>query len=288
MPSAVVVALFATEPRRQRASRPPRPRPGTSSSAPSVATEAAALEEDLSPWWWTHRPAPSAAIGEPFEHDSRSASGAGGRPAGGQPCLPPGGMAGAARRFRRKQDGGRRQRLMARRTNGWATIIAGSPTGRAAAPIGGRHQLRDCPCEVTDLHRAFPIAGPSERRYRGSAACWRPSDDDPGGTPAVVVVSHRASTVALRPRPGSRREHRAPRTAGDPVRTVVRPKDRRPRPKRWADAVDQLRTLQAEYEAWRDQLPESLADSRTAEFLEGVCDVDLDALDVELPRGFGR
>ncbi|MCY4511596.1 MAG: hypothetical protein OXG35_32215, partial [Acidobacteria bacterium] len=30
-----------------------------------------------------------------------------------------------------------------------------------------------------------------------------------------------------------------------------------------------------------------LADSRTAELL-GVCDVDLDALDIELPRGFGR
>ena len=42
--------------------------------------------------------------------------------------------------------------------------------------------------------------------------------------------------------------------------------------------------LQAEYEAWRDQLPES----RTTELFEGVCDVDLDALDVELPRGFGR
>ena len=27
---------------------------------------------------------------------------------------------------------------------------------------------------------------------------------------------------------------------------------------------------------------------RTAELLEGVCDVALDALDVELPRGFGR
>ena len=53
-------------------------------------------------------------------------------------------------------------------------------------------------------------------------------------------------------------------------------------------AVAELRQLQAEYEAWRDQLPESLADSRTAELLEGVCDVDLDALDVELPRGFGR
>ena len=77
------------------------------------------------------------------------------------------------------------------------------------------------------------------------------------------------------------------------------PRRRRPRPgaaaapdaaapRRWAAALAELRTLQAEYEAWRDQLPESLADSRTAELLEGVCDVDLDALDVELPRGFGR
>ena len=32
-------------------------------------------------------------------------------------------------------------------------------------------------------------------------------------------------------------------------------------------------------------MPESLAESRTAELLEGVCDVDLDALDVELPPG---
>ena len=84
------------------------------------------------------------------------------------------------------------------------------------------------------------------------------------------------------------RRYRERRNAGEPVRTVVRPKDRRPRPKRWADAVDQLRTLQAEYEAWRDQLPESLADSRPAELLEGVCELDLDTLDVELTRGFGR
>ena len=46
--------------------------------------------------------------------------------------------------------------------------------------------------------------------------------------------------------------------------------------------------LQAEYQAWRDHLPDSLANSRTAELLEGICDIDLDALDVELPRGFGR
>ena len=70
-----------------------------------------------------------------------------------------------------------------------------------------------------------------------------------------------------------------------PERPAARPK---PRPARWTAAVAELRQLQAEYEAWRDQLPESLADSRTAELLEGVCDVDLDALDVELPRGFGR
>ena len=70
-----------------------------------------------------------------------------------------------------------------------------------------------------------------------------------------------------------------------PARPAARPK---PRPARWTAAVAELRQLQAEYEAWRDQLPESLADSRTAGLLEGVCDVDLDTLDVELPRGFGR
>lgn len=85
------------------------------------------------------------------------------------------------------------------------------------------------------------------------------------------------------------RRYRARRAAGEPVRPPpVRPKDRRPRPERWSAAVAELRALQADYEAWRDQLPESLADSRTAELLEGVCDVDLDALDVQLPRGFGR
>ena len=48
------------------------------------------------------------------------------------------------------------------------------------------------------------------------------------------------------------------------------------------------RNLQAEYEEWRAGLPESLADSRTAQLLENVCDVDLEELDIELPRGFAR
>ena len=84
------------------------------------------------------------------------------------------------------------------------------------------------------------------------------------------------------------RRFRERRAAGVPVQPAPRPPRTPPRPRRWAAALAELRTLQAEYEAWRDRLPESLTDSRTAELLEGVCDVDLDALDVELPRGFGR
>lgn len=92
--------------------------------------------------------------------------------------------------------------------------------------------------------------------------------------------------MALTPAERQRR-YRERRAAGVPVREP-RPPRPKPRPARWAAALAELRTLQAEYETWRDQLPEALADSRTAELLEGVCDVDLDALDVDLPRGFGR
>ena len=85
------------------------------------------------------------------------------------------------------------------------------------------------------------------------------------------------------------RRYRERRAAGEPVRERPRrPPRPKPRPARWAAALAEFRTLQGEYEAWRDQLPESLADSRTAELLEGVCAIELDELDVELPRGFGR
>ena len=85
------------------------------------------------------------------------------------------------------------------------------------------------------------------------------------------------------------RRFRERRRAAVPVeQRPERPPRPKPRPARWTAALAELRQLQAEYETWRDQLPESLAESRTAELLEGVCDVALDALDVELPRGFGR
>jgi hypothetical protein len=86
------------------------------------------------------------------------------------------------------------------------------------------------------------------------------------------------------------RRYRERRAANEPVRKFekVAIRGRRTRPQRWRDAVATLRALQAEYEEWRDGLPESLAASRTAELLDEVCDLDLDALDVQLPRGFGR
>ena len=68
------------------------------------------------------------------------------------------------------------------------------------------------------------------------------------------------------------RRYRARLAAREPIRqftTVPVVGRRRTRPQRWAAAVEELRTLQAEYEAWRDGLPESLGESRTAELLEG-------------------
>lgn len=46
--------------------------------------------------------------------------------------------------------------------------------------------------------------------------------------------------------------------------------------------------LQAEYQDWLDALPEGLEDSSTAERLREICELDLESLDVELPRGYGR
>ena len=74
------------------------------------------------------------------------------------------------------------------------------------------------------------------------------------------------------------RRFRERRAGGEPVLQHPprpRPPRPKPRPARWAAAVAELRTLQAEYETWRDNLPEALAGSRTAELLDEVCDVDL-------------
>ena len=68
-----------------------------------------------------------------------------------------------------------------------------------------------------------------------------------------------------------------------------RPQDRRSRPERWRDAVQTLIDLQAEYEAWLENLPDNLQGSAVAERLQAICEFDFGELEaLEPPRGFGR
>jgi hypothetical protein len=70
--------------------------------------------------------------------------------------------------------------------------------------------------------------------------------------------------------------------------TVDRPTDG-PELSRWRDAAACLPALQAEYAAWHDTLPDSLRDSATAETLQEILDLDLDALiAIVPPRRYGR
>jgi hypothetical protein len=47
------------------------------------------------------------------------------------------------------------------------------------------------------------------------------------------------------------------------VTRTRRPIDRRPRPRRWHDAVDELLALQAAYAAWYEALPDTLQGTAT-------------------------
>jgi hypothetical protein len=85
--------------------------------------------------------------------------------------------------------------------------------------------------------------------------------------------------------------YRARREADQPLPKIRyrRPTDRRTRAQRWYDAVAGLVELQAEYVAWHDALPDSLCGSATAEALQAIVDLDLDALiAIVPPRGYGR
>ena len=85
--------------------------------------------------------------------------------------------------------------------------------------------------------------------------------------------------------------HRANRVM-TPVEVITRPRrpaDRRSRPQRWRDAVKDLVELQAAYADWLATLPDGLRESRTAEGLEAIVDLDLTELvECEPPRGYGR
>ncbi len=84
-----------------------------------------------------------------------------------------------------------------------------------------------------------------------------------------------------------RARHHAPK----PSAVISRrpPADRRSRARRWHDTVAALVVLQAEYAAWSDASPDSLCDSATAQALQEIIELDLDALAaIQPPRGYGR
>jgi hypothetical protein len=85
--------------------------------------------------------------------------------------------------------------------------------------------------------------------------------------------------------------HRAKRLAVQPPLVVKRAAvaTRRSRSKRWNDALAEMIAVQAECAAWFEALPESLRESPTAEALQEMIELDLDAISaVQPPRGYGR
>jgi hypothetical protein len=70
---------------------------------------------------------------------------------------------------------------------------------------------------------------------------------------------------------------------------LTSPSGRRTRGLSWRAAITELLTLQAEYAAWLDALPEATRDSATGAALQAIADLDLDEIAAfDPPRGFGR
>jgi len=98
------------------------------------------------------------------------------------------------------------------------------------------------------------------------------------------AIGERAMTDAER-----QARYRAARASGAPVIRTRRPADHRSRARRWDDTVAELIKLQAEYNAWLQNLPENLQDTATAEALRAISELDLSELQAIVPpRGFGR
>lgn len=74
-----------------------------------------------------------------------------------------------------------------------------------------------------------------------------------------------------------------------PVIRYRRPADRRSRPERWEHAVGELVSLQAYYAARWEVLPDSLRGTASAETLQAIVELDLEALAAIVPpRGCRR
>ena len=79
--------------------------------------------------------------------------------------------------------------------------------------------------------------------------------------------------------------YRAHPAGTEPPRVVQSPRDRRAQPHRWADPLAEFRDIQTEYQERLEEMREALEQTRAAELLDEVGDLDLDSLDSETPTG---
>src|SRR5690349_257759 len=102
------------------------------------------------------------------------------------------------------------------------------------------------------------------------------------------MPARRIGTMPMTPAERQAR-HRAKQRRAHPAHPAPTARRVLPRPQRWAAAVETLVSLQDEYRAWLDRLPESLEESPTAEKLQAIIELDLDELQtIDPPRGYGR
>jgi hypothetical protein len=97
--------------------------------------------------------------------------------------------------------------------------------------------------------------------------------------------------ISARPMTSAERQarHRARLRQDQHTRSAPPARRTPPRPQRWATAVAVLISLQEEYRAWLDNLPASLEDSRLAEKLQAIDELDLEELQaIEPLLGYGR
>ena len=89
---------------------------------------------------------------------------------------------------------------------------------------------------------------------------------------------------------GRQARYRARRLTEQPPAMIVQPRpSRQSRGKRRDDALTVMMTVQAECAAWFEALPENPRGNATAEALQEIVDLDLDAIAaVRPPLGYGR
>ena len=135
--------------------------------------------------------------------------------------------------------------------------VAWSASPVSSAPASGR--VKYAPSDARSCMIGLFAGGGEILRLAARVASWEVHDPRPGRARALCRengVGFASGSMGLTNAERQRCWRERRNASVPPPRTP-------PRPRRWAAALAELRTLQAEYEAWRDQLPESLADSRT-------------------------